>query len=128
MDTNSQAAAYSRLGAVVHNRIIEASGTRFFCKKPVPKSSGNLAKLVTNRLPVAALFPDGIRMLKILTWFVACSLVYCITSMSQGSEDVASERNGAMFATKQNTAMNDGIPPIDLSAPVKTETATFALG
>ena len=69
--------------------------------------------------------------LKIL--MVAClgiaSLVYGITTVSKGSEEPATtERNEAMLATKQNVSTNKGIPPIDLSVPAKTETATFALG
>jgi hypothetical protein len=38
------------------------------------------------------------------------------------------ERSEAMFLTKQNSTTNNEIPAINTSAPVKTETATFALG
>ncbi len=69
--------------------------------------------------------------LKILT--VAClgiaSVFYGIRIMRQGPEEPATtERKEAMFLTRQNSVANQGIPPIDLSAPTKTETATFALG
>ncbi len=40
----------------------------------------------------------------------------------------SAERRDPMFATKQKQATDHGVPPIDVSAPVKTETATFALG
>jgi hypothetical protein len=55
--------------------------------------------------------------------------LYCIANLSEGSQaPLRSERIGAMFLTKQNTAENHWIPPIDASAPEKTKTATFALG
>jgi hypothetical protein len=77
------------------------------------------------------IFSNRHMILKILT--IAClgiaSLLYGITTMSKGSEQPATtERNEAMFLTKQNSVMNQGIPPIDLSVPAKIETATFALG
>ena len=69
--------------------------------------------------------------LKILT--IAClgtaSLLYGITIMSKGPEEpITTERNKAMYVTKRNSVADQAIPPIDLSAPTKTETATFALG
>jgi hypothetical protein len=68
---------------------------------------------------------------KVLT--VACigvaAVLYGARIMSEGSEEPATtERKGAMFLARQNSVANQGIPPIDLSAPAKTETATFALG
>jgi hypothetical protein len=47
---------------------------------------------------------------------------------------LAAAESGNMPGTKEGTMMKDaafltaGIPPIDASAPPKTETATFALG
>ncbi len=38
------------------------------------------------------------------------------------------ERTDTMYSTKQNPVTTQGMLPIDVSAPAKTETATFALG
>ncbi len=77
------------------------------------------------------IFSNRHMILKILT--IAClgaaSLVYGITTVGKGSDEPATtERNETMFLAKQNSVMNQEIPPIDLSVPTKTETATFALG
>lgn len=69
--------------------------------------------------------------LKILT--LACLsivfVLYGVRTMSEAPEEPpTTERKEAMFPTRQNSVANQGIPPIDLSAPTKTETATFALG
>jgi hypothetical protein len=87
--------------------------------------------VVRNNSGSRDIFSKRHMILKILT--VAClgvaSLVYGITTMGKGSEEPATtERNETMFLAKQNSATNQIIPPIDLSVPAKTETATFALG
>jgi hypothetical protein len=40
----------------------------------------------------------------------------------------ATKEREIMAVTKTNSMPNLAMPPIDLSAPLKTETATFALG
>ena len=40
----------------------------------------------------------------------------------------ATKEREIMATTKTNSMPSIGIPPIDASAPLKTETATFALG
>ncbi len=64
---------------------------------------------------------------------VAClgivSLLYGSRIMSQGLEAPATtERRETMLVTQQKSSTNHRIPPIDVSVPSKTETATFALG
>ena len=87
--------------------------------------------VVPNNTGSRDIFSDRHMILKILT--IAClgiaSLLYGITIVSHGSERPATtERNEAMYVSKQNSVMNQGIPPIDLSVPARIETATFALG
>jgi hypothetical protein len=87
--------------------------------------------VVPNNTGSRNIFSNRHMILKILT--IAClgiaSLLYSITIVSHGSERPATtERNEAMYVTKQNSVMNQGIPPIDLSVPARIETATFALG
>ena len=87
--------------------------------------------VVPNNSKSGKIFSNRHMILKILA--IAClgtaSLLYGITIVSQGSEEpAATERNEAMYVTKQNSVMNQGIPPIDLSVPARIETATFALG
>jgi len=56
-------------------------------------------------------------------------LAYGIGILSRSSDaQTTAERMGSMSLAKQNTAVNQGIPPIDAVAPAKMETATFALG
>jgi hypothetical protein len=76
-------------------------------------------------------FSKRLMLLKILT--VTClgigAMFYGVRILSEGPEEsAASERKRAMFVVRQNSVANQGIPPIDLSAPGRTETATFALG
>jgi hypothetical protein len=76
-------------------------------------------------------FSKRLMLLKILT--VTClgigAMFYGGRILGEGPEEsAASERKRAMFLTKQNSVATQGIPPIDLSAPGRTETATFALG
>ena len=64
---------------------------------------------------------------------VAClgiaAVLYGLRILSKGPEEsVTSERKQAMSLARKNSVANQGIPPIDLSAPAKTEIATFALG
>jgi hypothetical protein len=40
----------------------------------------------------------------------------------------ATKEREIMEMTKANSTLNHAIPPIDVSAPLRTETATFALG
>jgi hypothetical protein len=40
----------------------------------------------------------------------------------------ATKEREIMEMTQTNSTLNHAIPPIDVSAPLKTETATFALG
>ena len=85
----------------------------------------------TNNSGSRHIFSNRHMILKILT--VACvgisAFFYGIRIMSEGPEESATtERKEAMFLTSQNSLAHQGIPPIDLSAPAKTETATFALG
>jgi hypothetical protein len=57
------------------------------------------------------------------------AVLYGLRITTEGPEESAvSERKGAMFLARQNSGANQEIPPIDLSAPAKTESATFALG
>ena len=55
---------------------------------------------------------------------------YGVRILSEGpGESAATERKDTMSVATQNSVANQSmIPPIDLSAPAKTETATFALG
>jgi hypothetical protein len=54
---------------------------------------------------------------------------YGLRITTEGPEKPATtERKGAMFLAKQNSGANQEMRPIDLSAPAKTESATFALG
>ncbi|MGO8880104.1 MAG: hypothetical protein ACLPVO_06740 [Desulfomonilaceae bacterium] len=64
---------------------------------------------------------------------VAClgiaSYFYGSRIMSQGREAPATtERRETMLVTQQKPSTNHRMPPIDVSMPAKTETATFALG
>ena len=44
-------------------------------------------------------------------------------------DNMESKKEGEVMATtKTNTMPNVAVPPIDASAPLETETATFALG
>jgi hypothetical protein len=76
-------------------------------------------------------FSRRLMLLKVLTVVCLCiaTVFYGVRILSEGPEQPATtERKGAMFLTKQNSLAKQGIPPIDVSAPAKTETATFALG
>ncbi|MGO9118423.1 MAG: hypothetical protein ACLQPD_12565 [Desulfomonilaceae bacterium] len=86
--------------------------------------------VVPNNSGSRDIFSNRHMILKILTVALGiASLVYGITTMSKGSEEpTTTERNEAMFLTKQNSVINRGIAPIDLSVPARIETATFALG
>jgi hypothetical protein len=69
--------------------------------------------------------------LKILTVICAgvASLLYGLNITGEVPETPATtERSETMYPTKQNTNTNNKIPAINVAAPVKTETATFALG
>ena len=47
----------------------------------------------------------------------------------QGCDRMEAKEEGELVAMKETKSMpNAAIPPIDRSAPLKTETATFALG
>lgn len=77
------------------------------------------------------IFSNRDMILKILpvAFLGIASVLYGVRIMSKGPEESATtERKRAMFLTRQNFVANQGIPPIDLSAPAGTETATFALG
>ncbi len=65
----------------------------------------------------------------VVAGFGTATLFYAGRIIGQAPEAPAmTERMAPMFVTKPNSAANPGIPPIDLSAPGKIETATFALG
>jgi len=57
------------------------------------------------------------------------SLLYAVRIMSDSPEaPTTTLRRDTMFSTQQKSVVNHRIPPIDLSAPDQTATATFALG
>ena len=69
--------------------------------------------------------------LAILTVGCLCiaSLLYAVRIMSDGPEaPTTTLMRDTMFFTQQKPMVNHTIPPIDLSAPDQTATATFALG
>ena len=73
----------------------------------------------------------GRTILKTLTVICAgiVALLYGVNITGKVPETSAiTERSETMYLTKQNTHTNNKIPAIKTSAPVKTETATFALG
>jgi len=76
-------------------------------------------------------FSDKHTIFKIWTVAGLCiaSLFYGVTLMNNRQQAPATaERKETMFLAKQKSVVTDAIPPIDASAPAKTETATFALG
>ena len=69
--------------------------------------------------------------LTILTVGCLCiaSLLYAVRIMSDGPEaPTTTLRRDTMFFAQQKPMVNHRIPPIDLSVPDQTATATFALG
>jgi hypothetical protein len=57
------------------------------------------------------------------------SALYAVNIMSKGPESSeTTARRGKMSLTKQNSVTHQAVPPVDISMPAKTATATFALG
>ncbi len=84
--------------------------------------------VLSNNFP-ADIFSDWQAIIKLLLCFAIASLLYGVTILRQGSQNPgAAERNKTMFVAQENSLINQTIPQIDLSAPAKVETATFALG
>jgi len=89
--------------------------------KSIAKDNSGSREIISKRL----------MLLKVLTVVCLCiaAVFYGVKILSGGPEEPsATERKGAMSLARQNFVANQGIPPIDLSAPGHTETATFALG
>ncbi len=57
------------------------------------------------------------------------SLLYSARVLSRAPErPISPERKGTMLPTTQTSGDKHAVPPIDVSAHLHTETATFALG
>jgi hypothetical protein len=59
---------------------------------------------------------------------IVLSLYVVITATQNQDSPATSDRRQTMFLGNPNPTTNPRIPPIDVAAPAKTETATFALG
>lgn len=66
----------------------------------------------------------GLAVLGFLPFVIGCDL-----SSRRATEDIhKTEESGAMEMTQTKKDRAATIPPVDISAPSRTETATFALG
>ena len=63
-----------------------------------------------------------------LAWLRIGVIVVCVMGLSLLTITLYPKKEREKMELIKTSAMNSAIPPLDASAPARTETATFALG